>query len=73
VSRRDGSNAVFFAEKPGQVLCHLRAPIVPKRGTHSYGQNPISIELNPYHIGVYALGFVSDKMKYWRINANKLY
>jgi len=46
MSRRDGANATFFVEKPGPV-CHLRAPIVPKLGTHSYGQNPISIELNP--------------------------
>jgi len=47
MSRRDGANAVFFVEKPGPVLRHLRAPIVPKLGTHSYGQNLISIELNP--------------------------
>ena len=47
MSRREGANAVLFGEKPGPVLCHLRAPIVPKLGTHSYGQNLISIELNP--------------------------
>jgi len=47
MSRRDDANAVLFGEKPGPLLCHLRAPIVPKLGTHSYGQNPISIELNP--------------------------
>jgi len=48
MSRRDDANAVLFVEKPGPLLCHLRPPIVPKLGTHSYGQNPISIELNPY-------------------------
>ena len=48
MSRRDGANAVLFVEKTGPLLCHLRAPIVPKLGTHSYGQNLISIELNPY-------------------------
>jgi hypothetical protein len=47
LSRRDGANAVLFVEKPGPLLRHLRAPIVPKLGTHSYGQNLISIELNP--------------------------
>jgi len=47
MSRREGANAVLFGEKPGPVLCHLQAPIVPKLGTHSYGQNLISIELNP--------------------------
>jgi hypothetical protein len=47
MSRRDGANAVFFVEKPGRVLRHLRAPIVPNLGTHSYGQNLFSIELNP--------------------------
>jgi hypothetical protein len=48
MSRRDGAHAVLFVEKPGPLLCHLRAPIVPKLGTHSYGQNLISIELNPH-------------------------
>jgi len=47
MSRREGANAVLFGEKPGPVLCHLRAPIVPKLGTHSYGQNLISSELTP--------------------------
>jgi hypothetical protein len=47
MSRRDGANAVFFVEKLGPVLGHLRAPIVPILGTHSYGQNLISIELHP--------------------------
>jgi len=47
MSRNDGANAVFLVENPGPVLRHLRAPIVPKLGTHSYGQNLISIELNP--------------------------
>jgi len=28
-------------------VCHLRAPIEPKLGTHSSGQTPITIELNP--------------------------
>ena len=50
MSRREWRNAVLFVEKLGPVLCHLRAPIVPKLGTHSYGQNLISIELNPYVI-----------------------
>ena len=48
MSRRDGANDSLFVEKPGPVLmlCHSRAPIVPKLGTHSYGQKPISNELN---------------------------
>jgi len=33
MSRRDGANAAVFVEKPGPLLCHLRAPIVPKLGT----------------------------------------
>jgi hypothetical protein len=52
MSRRDGANGVLFGEKPGPLLCHLRAPIVPKLGTLSYGQNLISIELNPYRPNV---------------------
>ena len=47
MSHRDGANAALFVEKPGPLLCHLRAPIVPKLGTLSYGQNVISFELNP--------------------------
>jgi hypothetical protein len=47
MSRRDGANAGFFVEKSGPVLRHLRPPMVPKLGAHSYGQNLSSIELNP--------------------------
>jgi len=37
----------IFLSRKRVPVCHLRAPSVPKLGTHSYGQNPISIELNP--------------------------
>jgi len=38
LTRRDGANAVFFVEKPGPLLLHLRAPIVPKLGIIRMGK-----------------------------------
>jgi len=38
----------IFCRETGYIsVCHLRAPIVGKPGNDSYGQNPISIKLNP--------------------------
>ena len=42
---------VYFLSRNRLSVCHLRAPIVEKPGTASYGQNPISIELNPNYRG----------------------